>query len=180
MGQIPSWKADGRTSKQEIPRRLWDTNVHQAYRVCKRPSLGLFLSITPVCMTDFLKHASFVEDEFLRERKIKWARARYFDLLTVPGELIVTWHVYVSHCTAQWSAIAAVTKLHAPRPRKDFTPPYRAALSQQYSGAIFATVWVLSYLHSSGLRCTCCNSVRLFGNLEGCNFVTVTIIVVWY
>jgi hypothetical protein len=36
-------------------------------------------------------------------------------------------------------------------------PPYRAALSQQYSVASFGTVRVLSCLHSPGLRSSFCN-----------------------
>jgi hypothetical protein len=39
-------------------------------------------------------------------------------------------------------------------------PPYHAALSHQYSGASFATLLVLSCLHSPGLGCSCCNVVR--------------------
>jgi hypothetical protein len=53
-------------------------------------------------------------------------------------------------------AKAAVTKLHASRPRKDFIPPlpYRAVLNHQCSVASFATLRVLSCLHSPGLRCS--------------------------
>jgi hypothetical protein len=50
------------------------------------------------------------------------------------------------------NTIAAVAKLHASRPRKDFNAPYRAALSQQYSVASVATPRVLSCFHSPGLR----------------------------
>jgi hypothetical protein len=45
-----------------------------------------------------------------------------------------------------------VTKLRASRPRKNSPPPPRcAALSHQYSVASFATLRVLSCLHSPGL-----------------------------
>jgi hypothetical protein len=71
------------------------------------------------------------------------------------------------------STIAAVTKLHASRPRKDFTP--RAALRHQYSVTSFATLRVLSCLHSPGFRCSCCKVVRYCCVLEACNLVTSTI-----
>jgi hypothetical protein len=51
-------------------------------------------------------------------------------------------------------------------------PPYRAALSHQNSIASFATLQVLSCLHSLGLRCSCCNVVRFCCDLEACNLVT--------
>jgi hypothetical protein len=54
-------------------------------------------------------------------------------------------------------------------------PPYRAALSQQYSVASFATVRVLSCLHSPGLRCSFCNVEWFFCDLEACNLVTAAI-----
>jgi hypothetical protein len=57
------------------------------------------------------------------------------------------------------SVTVPVTKLHASRPRKD-SPPYRAAPSQQYSVARFATLLVLSCRHSPGLRCSCCSVLR--------------------
>jgi hypothetical protein len=71
----------------------------------------------------------------------------------------------------------AINKLHASRPRKDFNPPppSRAALSQQYSVASFATLQVLSCLHSPGLRCSCCNVVRFCCDLEACNLMTATV-----
>jgi hypothetical protein len=50
-------------------------------------------------------------------------------------------------------------------------PPYRAALSQQYSVASFATMQVLNCLRSPGLHCSCCNVVRFFHDLEACNSV---------
>jgi hypothetical protein len=66
--------------------------------------------------------------------------------------------------------IVVFTSLHASRPRKD-----RAALSPQYSVASFATLRVLSCLHSPGLRCSCCNVVQFFCDLEVCNLVTATV-----
>jgi hypothetical protein len=38
-------------------------------------------------------------------------------------------------------------------------PPYRTALSQQYSIARFAVLRVLSCLYSAGLQCSSCNVV---------------------
>jgi hypothetical protein len=70
---------------------------------------------------------------------------------------------------------ARKTQHHASRPRKDFTPPFRAARSQQYSFANFATVRVLSCFHSPGLRCSCCKGGRFCCDLETCNLVTATI-----
>jgi hypothetical protein len=49
---------------------------------------------------------------------------------------------------------------------KDFTPPYRAALSQRNSVVSFATPRVLNCLYSPGLRCSCCNGVRFCCDLE--------------
>jgi hypothetical protein len=72
--------------------------------------------------------------------------------------------------------VVAVTKLHASRSRKDFSAPYRAALSQQYSVASFSKVRVLSCLYSSGLRCSCYNGVRFCYDLQACNLVTATIV----
>jgi hypothetical protein len=82
-----------------------------------------------------------------------------------------TLFAYSMHCI-----IAAVTKMHASRPRKDFThpPPFRAYLSQQYSVASFAALRVLTCLHSPGLYCSCCNIVRFCCDLEACNLVTAT------
>jgi hypothetical protein len=51
-------------------------------------------------------------------------------------------------------------------------PPYRAALSQQYSVASFATLRVASYFHSPGLRRSCCNVVRFRCALQACSLVT--------
>jgi hypothetical protein len=70
--------------------------------------------------------------------------------------------------------IVAVTKLHASRPREDFTPPppplYRAARSQQHSAASLAALRVMSCLHSWAPP----NVVRSFCDLEACNLVTAT------
>jgi hypothetical protein len=52
-------------------------------------------------------------------------------------------------------------------------PPLTPRLCHQHS---FATLLVLSCLHSLGLRCSCCNVVRFFCDLEACNLVTATII----
>jgi hypothetical protein len=55
-------------------------------------------------------------------------------------------------------------------------PPYRAAVSHKYSVSSFATLRVLSCLHSPGFRCSCCDVVRFFCDLEACNLVTATIV----
>jgi hypothetical protein len=76
------------------------------------------------------------------------------------------------------SNIVVGTKLHASRPRKDFTPPpplLRAALSQQFSVASFATLRFLRCLHSPGVCCSFCNVVRFYCDLEACNLLTTTI-----
>jgi hypothetical protein len=49
-------------------------------------------------------------------------------------------------------------------------------VSQQYSVATFATLRVLSYLHSPGLRCSCCNVARFRRDLQACNLVTATVV----
>jgi hypothetical protein len=54
--------------------------------------------------------------------------------------------------------------------------PLRTVLSQQYSVVSFATLRVMSCLHSSGLRCWCCNVVRFCCDLEAWNLVTATIV----
>jgi hypothetical protein len=51
---------------------------------------------------------------------------------------------------------------------------YRAALSCQYNVVSFATLRVLSCLHSPGLCCSCCNASRFCCNLEPCNLMTAT------
>jgi hypothetical protein len=43
---------------------------------------------------------------------------------------------------------------------------YRAALSHQYSTASFATLWVLSCLHSPELRLSCCKVARFCCDIE--------------
>jgi hypothetical protein len=43
-----------------------------------------------------------------------------------------------------------------------FHSPYRAVLSHQNSIASFATLLVLSCIHSPRLHCSCCNVARLF------------------
>jgi hypothetical protein len=70
----------------------------------------------------------------------------------------------------------AFTKLYALRPRDNFTPPHRAALSQQPSVVTFATLRILSCLHSTGLRWSCCSVVWFCCDLEACNLVTATIL----
>jgi hypothetical protein len=50
--------------------------------------------------------------------------------------------------------------------------PYRAALNHQYS---FATLRVLSCLHSPVLRCSCYNVVRFCCDREACDLVTATV-----
>jgi hypothetical protein len=53
---------------------------------------------------------------------------------------------------------------------------HRAALSQQHSVAGFATMWVLSCLHSPGLRCSCYNVVRFCCDLEARSLVMAAVI----
>jgi hypothetical protein len=55
---------------------------------------------------------------------------------------------------------------------------FRAARSQQYSVARFASLRVLSCLHSPGLRCSCCNVVRFCCDLEASNSVTTTVVII--
>jgi hypothetical protein len=58
--------------------------------------------------------------------------------------------------------LVTAIKLHASRPRKNFTPhphPYREDLSHKYCAVSFATLRVLSCLHSSTLCCSCYNVV---------------------
>jgi hypothetical protein len=57
---------------------------------------------------------------------------------------------------------------------EELQPPHRVVLSQRFNVATFATVRVLSYLHSPELRCLCCNVVRFCCDLEACNLVTAT------
>jgi hypothetical protein len=75
------------------------------------------------------------------------------------------------------NTILAVTTLHASRPRKDFTSPYHAALSNQFSVATFATLRVLNCLHSPGLHCSCYNVVRYCCDLEACNLVMEKVVI---
>jgi hypothetical protein len=72
--------------------------------------------------------------------------------------------------------IVAVTKLHASRPRKDSTHPFRSALSHQYSVATFTTLRVLSCIHSPGSRYSSCNVIRFCCDLQVCNLVTANIV----
>jgi hypothetical protein len=75
-------------------------------------------------------------------------------------------HKYIYKSRHQMTCFKATEKLH---------PPYRAALSEQNSVASsFATLPVASCLHSSELRCSCCNVVRFFCDLEAHNSVTAT------
>jgi hypothetical protein len=55
-------------------------------------------------------------------------------------------------------------------------PAYRAAASQEYSVASFATVRVASCLHSHEIRCSCFNGVQFSCDLATGNLVTATII----
>jgi hypothetical protein len=55
-------------------------------------------------------------------------------------------------------------------------PSYCALLSHQYSVTSFATLRVLSCLHSPGPRCSYCNVVR-FCDLEACNLWTAAIVI---
>jgi hypothetical protein len=52
-----------------------------------------------------------------------------------------------------------------------------AALRHKYSVGSFATLRVLSCLHSPGLRCSCWNIVRFCCDLEACNLLTATVVV---
>jgi hypothetical protein len=74
------------------------------------------------------------------------------------------------HCSS-CNQLAYFKATEGPQP----PPPYCACLSQQYSGASFATVRVLSCLHSPGLRWSCCNGVLLCCGLKACNLVTATV-----
>jgi hypothetical protein len=51
----------------------------------------------------------------------------------------------------------------------NFPPPCHAVQCHQYSVASFATLLVLSCLHSPGLRSSCCNVVRFCCGLEACH-----------
>jgi hypothetical protein len=55
-------------------------------------------------------------------------------------------------------------------------PIYLTALSRHYSVASFATLQVLSCIHSPGLRCSCCNVVRFCCDHEARNFMTATVV----
>jgi hypothetical protein len=48
-------------------------------------------------------------------------------------------------------------------------------MSHQYSVAGFATVRVLSCLHSPGLHFSCWDVVRFYCDLEACNLVTADV-----
>jgi hypothetical protein len=67
---------------------------------------------------------------------------------------LVCTRLYTHFSLKKKTRTKTVTQLHASRPWKDFTPPYRAALSQKYSVASFATLRVLRCLYSTGLRCS--------------------------
>jgi hypothetical protein len=54
-------------------------------------------------------------------------------------------------------------------------PPQRAAISRQYGVASFSKLRVLSCLHSPGFRCSCCNIVPFFCDLETCNLVMANV-----
>jgi hypothetical protein len=54
-------------------------------------------------------------------------------------------------------------------------PPFRAALSHQYSVASYTKLRVLSCLHSPGHCCSCCNVLQFCWDSEACNLVTPTI-----
>jgi hypothetical protein len=87
--------------------------------------------------------------------------------ITSPSDRTIPKCVNVSYSSRhQTSRFKATEGLHPPH------PPYRAALSQQYSVASFATVRVLSCLHSPGLLCLCCNVVRFSCDLQACNLMT--------
>jgi hypothetical protein len=68
--------------------------------------------------------------------------------------------------------VVAATKLRASRPWEYFTPHCRAAASQWYCVASFATLLVLSCLHPPGLGCSRCNVARFCCDLEACSLVT--------
>jgi hypothetical protein len=93
-------------------------------------------------------------------------------------------HKYYSTTLRPWEAwgvtIVTVTKLHASRPRKDYTPLIAQLLSPQYSVGSFATLQVLSCLHSSDLCCSCCNGLWFLCDLEACNLVAATIVIERY
>jgi hypothetical protein len=78
------------------------------------------------------------------------------------------------------ATIIVINKLHAIRPRKDFTHThthtrYCVDVNQTYNIASFATLLLPSCIHSPGLRCSCYNVTRFYCNLEACNLVTAAI-----
>jgi hypothetical protein len=81
------------------------------------------------------------------------------------------WVVYIMFTHSSRHQIACFKAMEGLKP----PPPYRVSLSHQYSVASFATLKVLSCLHSTGFLCSCCNVVRFWYDLEACNLVTATL-----
>jgi hypothetical protein len=89
-------------------------------------------------------------------------------LCKVENQNFVTCHCRLCYSSRHQTACFKVTEgLH---------PPYRAALSQHYSVASFATLLILSCLHSHSLRYSCRNVVRFCCDLETYNFMTATVV----
>jgi hypothetical protein len=68
----------------------------------------------------------------------------------------------------QIACFKATERLHPPL-------PYSATQSHHYSVASFATLQVLSCLHSPRLRCSCCDDVRFCCDLEAPSLAAATI-----
>jgi hypothetical protein len=98
--------------------------------------------------------AIFILDA-VRISDVTWKTVSFSRNILLDGVNQKTWH-----------------KLQNYMKRNKFNPPYRAALSQLYS---VAKLRVLSSLQLSGLRCSCCNVVRFFCDLEACILVADTI-----
>lgn len=86
-----------------------------------------------------------------------------------------------------WLGTAITQKLHSPtyssrhqiaifKATEGSTPPplFRTALSHQWSVARFATLLVLSCIHSPVLWSSCGNVVRFWRHLQACNFIAAT------
>jgi hypothetical protein len=92
-----------------------------------------------------------------------------FKLPQKPSKVLICLSVFP--CRTAYTTVV-VTKLHVSGPRKDFTP---LKLCHRYSVASFTALLVMSCHYSPELRCSCCNVVRFYCNLEACNLVTATI-----